>query len=94
MAFSLEQFRLDGKVAIVTGGATSIGAAIVRAFHAAGTRVVVADIDAESGTALAAALGANVVFQRTDITDDAETAAAHNQASEETGNQSNDNPPN
>jgi NAD(P)-dependent dehydrogenase (short-subunit alcohol dehydrogenase family) len=63
---------LDGKVAIVTGGATSIGAAVVRAFHAAGTRVVIADIDDESGSALATTLGGNVVFHRTDITDDAQ----------------------
>jgi hypothetical protein len=63
---------LDGKVAIVTGGATSIGAAIVRAFHAAGTRVVIADIDDASGTVLATALGENAAFLRTDITDDAQ----------------------
>jgi NAD(P)-dependent dehydrogenase (short-subunit alcohol dehydrogenase family) len=63
---------LDGKVAIVTGGATSIGAAIVRSFHAAGTKVLIADIDDEAGSALAKALGENVVFRRTDITDDAQ----------------------
>lgn len=62
---------LAGKVAIVTGGATSIGAAIVRAFHAAGTQVVIADIEDGAGAALAGELGGGVVFHRTDITDDA-----------------------
>ena len=41
---------LSGKVAIVPGGATKIGQAVVRAFQEAGTRVMVADID-ESGAA-------------------------------------------
>jgi NAD(P)-dependent dehydrogenase (short-subunit alcohol dehydrogenase family) len=66
---------LDGKVAIVTGGATSIGAAIVRAFHQAGVSVVIADIDDDSGTALAAALGDKILFRHADITDDAQIAA-------------------
>ena len=35
---------LKDKVAIVTGGSTLIGAEVVRAFHAAGTKVVIADI--------------------------------------------------
>lgn len=62
---------LSGKVAIVPGGATKIGQAVVRAFQAAGTRVMVADID-ESGAALA---GEGVAFRRCDITDDAAVAA-------------------
>ncbi|XP_037488690.1 sex determination protein tasselseed-2-like [Triticum dicoccoides] len=49
--------RLEGKVAIVTGGAHGIGEAIVRAFVRHGARVVIADIDAAAGEALAAALG-------------------------------------
>jgi NAD(P)-dependent dehydrogenase (short-subunit alcohol dehydrogenase family) len=64
-----------GKVAIVTGGATSIGAAIVTAFHAAGAAVVIADIDAASGQALAGRLGERALFQATDVTDDATIAA-------------------
>jgi NAD(P)-dependent dehydrogenase (short-subunit alcohol dehydrogenase family) len=66
---------LAGKSAIVTGGATLIGAGVVRAFHAAGTKVVIADIDVERGEALARELGDGVVFVRTDITDDAQVQA-------------------
>ncbi|GAB1365007.1 SDR family oxidoreductase [Rhodobacter sp.] len=62
---------LTGKVAIVPGGSTKIGQAVVKAFQAAGARVMIADID-ESGAALAAE---GVAFLRTDITDDAQVAA-------------------
>ena len=48
---------MRGKSAIVTGGATLIGAGVVRALHQAGVRVVVADINAEAGQALADGLG-------------------------------------
>jgi hypothetical protein len=63
---------LADKVAIVTGGAASIGRAIVEAFHAAGARVVIAARSRDKGEALAAKLGPNAVFQHTDITDDAQ----------------------
>ncbi|KAF6999205.1 hypothetical protein CFC21_015268 [Triticum aestivum] len=53
----VQQRRLEGKVAIVTGGARGIGEAIVRAFVRHGARVVIADIDDAAGEALAAALG-------------------------------------
>ena len=63
--------ELDGKTAVVTGGATLIGAAVVRALHEAGARVAVADIDEEGGNRLASELGDGVLFQPTDIRDDA-----------------------
>jgi len=63
---------LDGKVAIIPGGATKIGAAVVKAFRDAGTRVMVADINAEAGRALE---GDGVAFCETDIRDDAQVAA-------------------
>ncbi|MEV4999740.1 SDR family NAD(P)-dependent oxidoreductase [Nocardioides sp. LML1-1-1.1] len=62
--------RLAGKVAVVTGGASGIGAGTVRAFHAEGARVVVADVQAEAGAALAAELGEGVLFRRTDVSDE------------------------
>ncbi|WP_431121637.1 SDR family oxidoreductase [Variovorax paradoxus] len=66
---------LEGKSAIVTGGSTLIGAGVVRAMHAAGVKVVIADIDADNGQALADSLGTGVHFVRTDITDDAQVQA-------------------
>jgi NAD(P)-dependent dehydrogenase (short-subunit alcohol dehydrogenase family) len=58
----------------VTGGATLIGQAVVRAFHEAGANVAVADIDADGGSALAGGLGERVLFEETDIRDDAQIA--------------------
>ena len=63
--------ELDGKSAIVTGGATLIGAAVVRALHAAGANVAVADIDESGGRRLADELGERVLFVPTDLRDDA-----------------------
>jgi meso-butanediol dehydrogenase / (S,S)-butanediol dehydrogenase / diacetyl reductase len=68
--------RLDGKVAIVTGGASGIGAATVRRFVGEGARVVVADINDDAGEALARALGASAAFRHTDVTSLAEVEAA------------------
>lgn len=66
---------LEGKVAIVTGGATMIGAAIVRAFAEAGTAVALADIDAPHGQAVADAIGPRARFVATDLRRDEDIAA-------------------
>lgn len=58
---------LDGKVAIVTGGASGIGAATVRRFVDEGARVVIGDRDEHKGSAVAAALGNDTRFVRTDV---------------------------
>jgi NAD(P)-dependent dehydrogenase (short-subunit alcohol dehydrogenase family) len=63
---------LQGRVAIVPGGATKIGQAVVAAFRAAGTRVMVADINAEAGAAMVAE---GVGFTPCDLRDDAQIAA-------------------
>lgn len=63
---------LDGKVAIVPGGCTKIGQAVVAAFRAAGTRVMVADIAADAGRAMEAE---GVAFHRCDLRRDADIAA-------------------
>lgn len=64
---------MTGRVAIVTGGASGIGAATVAAFAAAGARVVLADVDATRGAEVAAATGAE--FQRVDVADATALAA-------------------
>jgi NAD(P)-dependent dehydrogenase (short-subunit alcohol dehydrogenase family) len=61
--------QLAAKVAIVTGGASGIGRAVVERFVDEGARTVIADVDAESGEALAATLGDAVAFKQTDVAD-------------------------
>ncbi len=63
---------LSGKSALVTGGATLMGAAVVRALHEAGVKVTLADIDAPQGQAVADSCDPGVWFSATDITDDAQ----------------------
>lgn len=65
--------RLAGKTCLVTGAARGIGAAIARAFADEGARVVVTDIDAETGRASAAGIGAE--FARLDVTSEADWQA-------------------
>jgi len=62
---------LDGKVAIVPGGATKIGVAIVEAFKAKGVKVVIADINAEAGKALESD---GVAFVEADLRSDEDIA--------------------
>lgn len=62
--------NLEHKVAIVTGGAASIGQAITRELHAQGASVVIAARTAEKGEKLAASLGDRAMYVQTDITDD------------------------
>jgi NAD(P)-dependent dehydrogenase (short-subunit alcohol dehydrogenase family) len=57
--------QLDGKVALVTGGASGIGEAVARRLAASGARVVIADVDAAGGGAVAA--GIDGLFVRTDV---------------------------
>jgi 3alpha(or 20beta)-hydroxysteroid dehydrogenase len=68
--------RLDGKVALVTGGARGQGEAEVRLFASEGARVVVSDVLVDEGEALAKELGDNVAFTRHDVSSEEEWAAA------------------
>ena len=76
--------RLSGKSAVVTGGASGIGKAIVETLAAEGARVVVADIQEELGKAVAARVG-GAVFQRTDVTREADVEAVVARAVSEFG---------
>lgn len=66
--------RLEGKVAIVTGAGQGIGEAIARAFAREGARVVIAEINAQTGSRLAAEL-TDALFIQTDVTDAASVEA-------------------
>lgn len=64
--------RLQGKIAVVTGGARGIGRAICTAFVEEGADVVLTDIDRETGTAAAAAIGCR--FMALDVREEADWA--------------------
>ena len=72
--------ELTGSSAIVTGGASGIGAAAARALAAKGATVVVADLQADKGEALAAEI--NGVFAQVDVTNTEQIGAAVKAAAE------------
>ena len=68
--------QIDGSGALVAGGASGLGEATARALHAAGAHVVIADLNAERGEQVAAALGERASFVQTDVTDPASVQEA------------------
>jgi 3-hydroxyacyl-CoA dehydrogenase/3-hydroxy-2-methylbutyryl-CoA dehydrogenase len=72
--------RIEGAGALVAGGASGLGAATARRLRAGGARVTIADLNADTGSALADELGA--AFVRTDVTDADQVAAAVEAAGE------------
>src|SRR5205085_3640355 len=78
MTRSTEPYRLDGKIALVTGGGSGIGEATCRELCSAGARVMIADIDIDSAAALAGTLdGAREI--KMDVTDAQSIAAGFSQ---------------
>ena len=75
--------RFAGKVVLISGAASGIGAAAARLFIAQGARVAIADIQRDKGEALAAELGERAMFVHLDVTHESDwraavaTAAAH-----------------
>jgi 2-hydroxycyclohexanecarboxyl-CoA dehydrogenase len=71
--------RFDGKIVLVTGGASGIGLAVCQEFATVGARVIVTDIDSERGAGAAERInagGGQAAFLKLDVTDEASVAAA------------------
>lgn len=77
--------KLDGKVAIITGGASGIGEASARLFIEEGARVLIADIQDDRGQGIARELGRNAVYLHTDVTREADVKAAVDRAMQDFG---------
>ncbi|EED36258.1 xanthoxin dehydrogenase [Luminiphilus syltensis NOR5-1B] len=67
--------RLANKVAVITGGASGIGAESVRLFVSEGAKVVIADLQDEAGAELAESLGDAAFYQHCDVTSEDQVAA-------------------
>ena len=77
--------QLRGATFLVTGGGSGLGAGCVREFAGAGANVIVADVNAAAGEALAAEIGAAARFVRTDVADEASVQGAVDTAVREFG---------
>jgi NAD(P)-dependent dehydrogenase (short-subunit alcohol dehydrogenase family) len=77
MAAGPELFRLDGRVALLTGGGGAIGSAVAQGFAAAGAAILIADRNPEAAEATVAALkaaGADAVAATGDVTSEDDVA--------------------
>ena len=76
--------RLEGKVAVITGAASGIGAATAKTYVDHGARIVLGDIQDGAGEALAAALGgaSQAIFRHCNVTDEDEVKALVDAVSE------------
>jgi NAD(P)-dependent dehydrogenase (short-subunit alcohol dehydrogenase family) len=79
--------RLEGKVAVITGAASGIGAATAKTFVEQGARVVLGDIQDQTGAELAEALGGSgtAIFRHCNVTSEAEVEALVDAAVSEFG---------
>ena len=77
--------ELKEKVAIVTGGASGLGEACARRFALEGAKIGILDVDEEKGNRLAAELGVQAIYCRTDVTSEKSVQAAIDRTLEEFG---------
>jgi 3-hydroxyacyl-CoA dehydrogenase / 3-hydroxy-2-methylbutyryl-CoA dehydrogenase len=77
--------QIEGKAALVTGGASGLGEATARRLHDLGARVLIADVNDERGNALADELGDGARFAHADVTKPEELESAVAQAAEGNG---------
>ena len=77
--------RLENKTALITGGASGIGAAATRRFVAEGCRVMICDIQADAGAGFARSFGDRVGFMTCDVTREEDVAAAMDAAVQQFG---------
>lgn len=77
--------RLDGKVAVITGGCSGIGLGTVELFAAEGAKVVAADIQDEKGAILEKRFPGQVAYAHCDVTSEADIGAALNLAKSQFG---------
>lgn len=77
--------KIEGKVFVITGGASGLGAATARHLHAHAARVVMVDMNAELGQAMQQELGENSQFVQLDVTDEAAVAAFYVQLEQDYG---------
>ena len=72
--------QLDGKTAVITGGASGLGEATVRRFSEAGANCAIFDLNQERGEQLASEQGAGVAFYSVDVTSEESVSAGLEQA--------------
>ena len=77
--------RLDGKVAIITGGASGIGEATARLFLREGAKVVITDVQDQLGEKLVQELGPNLRYQHADVRDEDQVRAVTDLAADAFG---------
>ena len=76
---------INGKVAVITGGASGLGRATVERFAAQGGKCAILDVNDDKGNALAERLGDNVIFIHTDVTSEESAVNAINKTMEAFG---------